>query len=111
MTPEQFQGHVVDKLGAMHEQLAEVAAASSPANLQAAVASGIREAATDPELWASIMTAVRTQAQQEAGGWLLGGIKAVFNRLALLVVVGMGVYLLGGWSALVAIFKSPPVGQ
>ncbi len=124
MTPEQFQGHVVDRLGALHERIDGVALAVSPAQLQAAVsagfrdlqlqdavASGIRDAAMDPALWASIMAAVRTQAKAEAGGWLFGGIKALLNRLAWFAVIAGGIYMIGGWSALVSLMKSPTVGQ
>ncbi len=111
MSDHEFKAHVVDKIGTVHERIEDVAATVAPAQLQAAVAAGIREAATDPALWSAVLTAVRTQAKQEAGGWLFSGVKEVLNRVLWLLVLGFGVYLLGGWSALVALFKNPPVGQ
>lgn len=74
--------------------------------LKAAVAQGIREAVSDPELWTQMLKAVQAHAQQEAGGWLFGGIKAALSKLAWIVVIGVGVYLLGGWTGLVAFIKS-----
>ena len=74
--------------------------------LREAVAQGIREAVSDPELWTQMLKAVQAHAQQEAGGWLFGGIKAALSKLAWIVVLGTGIYLLGGWTGLVAFFKS-----
>lgn len=76
--------------------------------LREAVAQGIREAVSDPELWSQMLIAVRSHAQKEAGGWLFGGIKAALSKAAWIVVIGTGVYLLGGWTALVALVKGGP---
>lgn len=78
--------------------------------IRQAVAAGIREAASDPKLWSDISRAIRVQAQQEAGGWLFGGVRAAFSKVFWITFVGIGVYLLGGWSAVVALFKTvtPP---
>lgn len=83
----------------MSEQLTE-------AKLREAVAAGIREAVSDPELWSQMLKAVQQHAQQEAGGWLFGGIKAALSKLSWFVVIGVAVYLLGGWTGLVAVLKS-----
>ena len=74
--------------------------------LREAVAQGIREAVSDPELWTQMLKAVQAHAQQEAGGWLFGGIKAALSKIAWVVVLGTGIYLLGGWAGLVAFLKS-----
>ena len=74
--------------------------------LKAAVAQGIREAVSDPELWTQMLKAVQAHAQQEAGGWLFGGIKAALSKIAWIFVIGFGIYLLGGWTGLVAFLKS-----
>ena len=74
--------------------------------LREAVAQGIREAVSDPELWSQMLKAVRAHAEQEAGGWLFGGLKVALSKLAWIAVLGTGIYLLGGWTALVAFFKS-----
>ena len=74
--------------------------------LREAVSQGIREAVSDPELWTQMLKAVQAHAQQEAGGWLFGGIKAAISKVAWILVIGTGIYLLGGWTGLVAFLKS-----
>lgn len=74
--------------------------------LRDAVAQGIREAVSDPELWTQMLKAVQAHAQQEAGGWLFGGIKAAISKATWLLVIGTGIYMLGGWTGLVAFIKS-----
>lgn len=74
--------------------------------MRAAVAEGIRDAVSDPQLWAAAIVAIQQHAKAEAGGWLFGGIRAALSRLAWVLVIGLSVYLLGGWSALVAFFKA-----
>lgn len=74
--------------------------------LSAAVAAGIRAAVSDPEFWTAAAAAMRLRAQQEAGGWVLGGARAVLSRIAWLLAIGAGVYALGGWGALVAYIKT-----
>jgi hypothetical protein len=77
-----------------------------PDHLQKAVADGIKAAVSDPEMWAAAMKAMQSKAQTEAGGWLLSGIKAALSKAAWVMAIGLGVYLVGGWSALAALFKS-----
>lgn len=71
-----------------------------------AVAAGIKQAATDPDVWAAMLAAIRTQAHQNAGSWLFGGIRQFFSKAAWFLVIGLGIYLLGGWSGLVTFFKT-----
>lgn len=71
-----------------------------------AVREGIREAVADPDLWAAAGAAMRSQAQSAAGGLILGGLRQILGRLAWVLVIGGGVYLLGGWSALAGMVKS-----
>lgn len=75
-----------------------------------AVAQGIKLAVSDPKLWASALKAMQTHAQTEAGGWMFGWIKALASKALLFLVIGLGVYAVGGWTALAALFKSatPP---
>jgi hypothetical protein len=74
--------------------------------LRDAVADGFRDAISDPAFWDAAMTAIQSRAQQEAGGWLLGGVKKFLQKVAWILVIGLGVYLVGGWAALVAFFKA-----
>lgn len=73
--------------------------------LSAAVRDGIRAAVSDPQMWAAAMAAIQNKASVEAGGWLFGGLRTILSRAAWVVVIGMGVYLVGGWGALAAMVK------
>lgn len=77
-----------------------------PEDLEKAVARGIKAAVSDPEMWAAATKAMQEKAQTEAGGWLLGGLRAALSKAAWIITIGLGVYLVGGWSALAALFKS-----
>jgi len=74
--------------------------------LSRSITSGILTAVSDPAMWHSAMIAMQTRAKVEAGGWLLGSLKAVVSRLAWILVIGMAAYWFGGWAALAALFKS-----
>lgn len=106
MSERDFKSHVIDRLGELTERM-DTLSDSMPtaAQLQDAVAGGMREALDDPRIWSSAMQGLTKAAQQEAGGWLFAGIRTALSRLAWLLVLGMLVYQFGGWSALTAIFK------
>lgn len=72
----------------------------------AAVSEGIRAAVSDPEVWSAAIEAMQMHAKAEAGGWLFGGLRALISRALWIVVIGTGVYLIGGWAALVSLFKA-----
>jgi hypothetical protein len=74
--------------------------------IQSAVADGIRQAVSDPALWDAAGKAMREQAKSAAGGWLIGGVRAVLTRAAWIVAILAGVYALGGWGAVLAFVKS-----
>ena len=74
--------------------------------LRAAVRDGIVAAASDPDVWAVAITSLRSQMHHEAGSWLFGGVRAVFSRLMWVCLIGLGIYMLGGWSALIAFVKT-----
>jgi hypothetical protein len=116
LTPQQVVERKLDGLaemiGAAHE-----AVESRKIDVDAiriAVRDGIVSAASDREVWRvaleTLVPIAREHAQAEAGGWLLGGIKTLASRLAWVALIGMAIYLVGGWSALVAFFKhgTPP---
>lgn len=85
-----------------------LADAVSREHLSQAVADGIRSAVSDPELWAAAGIAMRRRAQEEAGGWLIGGAKALFSRVAWVLMIGAGIYYLGGMGPLIAWLKAKP---
>jgi hypothetical protein len=116
LTPQQVVERKLDGLaemiGATHE-----AVESRQIDVDAiriAVRDGIVSAASDREVWRvaleTLVPIAREQAQAEAGGWLLGGIKTLASRIAWVMLIGVAIYLVGGWSALVAFFKhgTPP---
>lgn len=75
------------------------------ADIENAVAHGLQRAMADPEVWAAAIAAMRTRAEQEAGSWLFGGLKMVASRIGWVLVIGLAIYLIGGWSALVSFLK------
>lgn len=76
-----------------------------PDKFGAALEAALLRAASDSRVWAAAGSALQRHARDQAGGWLLGGLRALGTKLGWLLVIVGGVYLLGGWSALVALFK------
>lgn len=75
-------------------------------DLSQAIAAGLKQAISDPQFWDAAVYAMQGRAKEQAGGWLLGGIRAALSKLGWLMVIGLSVYLLGGWQAVVAVFKT-----
>lgn len=71
-----------------------------------AVRAGIQAAVADPKLWADAGKAMQAQAEQATGGWLLESIKALFSKAGLIVMAAVGIYMVGGWGALLAALKA-----
>lgn len=78
-------------------------------DVREAVAQGMREAVADPDFWSAAYSAMQQRAQQEAGGWLLGGLKAAAARVGWLVLAFASIYMLGGWAGLLAFIKTGAV--
>jgi len=90
-------GRLDDELHAMKQANAE--------EIAAAVERGLMRAVSNPALWEAAGVAMRAEAQSAAGGWLLGGMRAMVTRAAWIVAILAGVYALGGWDAVVALIK------
>ena len=107
LTPQQVLERKLDFLAEMVGEVQTQVEQRSPTNeaLRIAVRDGIVGAASDPEVWAVAIGALRQQAQTEAGGWLFGGLKAFLNRILWVALIGVAIYLVGGWSALVSFLK------
>lgn len=73
--------------------------------VRSAVRDGFSDVVADPKTWALAFEAIQKQAQSEAGGWVFGGVKVLFSRLMWVLLIGLAIYMVGGWSALVAFFK------
>lgn len=107
LTPQQALDRKMDALADMIGNVHELVERRTPSDeaVRVAVRDGIVAAASDREVWATAIGTLREQAKSEAGGWLFGGIKSFFTRVAWILVIGLGIYLVGGWSALVAFLK------
>lgn len=71
-----------------------------------AVADGFRRAVSDPAVWTAAASAMRSHIQREAGGLVLGGLRALLSKLALLAMAAWAIYSLGGLNALMAWAKT-----
>jgi len=60
---------------------------------------------SDPAFWAAVGTALRREARDQAGGFLWDGVRNALRWAAWFLLIGVGVYLVGGWGALVALVK------
>ena len=65
-----------------------------------AVAAGIAKAVSD----------IQAQATQRVGGFVLGGIAGLLQRVAVFLLLGGIVYALGGWEAIAGFFKTYVLG-
>jgi hypothetical protein len=79
--------------------------------IEDAVARGIQAAVANPATWDAAGQAMRVQAQAQAGGWLLAGIKAGLTKIAWILVIFLGVYMLGGGGAVVSLLKGQGLGK
>lgn len=74
--------------------------------IKEAVASGLAAALERPETWQAAMRGMRASTEKEAGRAALGLLTSAFRKILLFVLAGVAVYLAGGWSAVVALFKA-----
>lgn len=71
-----------------------------------AVAEGFRRAVSDPDVWSAAAGAMQKHVQQQAGGLVLGGLRALLSKLAVLALAAWAIYSLGGLNALLAWIKT-----
>jgi hypothetical protein len=99
--------HVIDQLGDIKELATQIAdSALTRDDVRHAIAEGLLLAIKHDEFWPTLTSGMQRHAQAEAGGWLFGSLKAAISKVALFLMLGLLVYLVGGWSGLVAFFKS-----
>ncbi len=101
--PDHFRGHVIDQLGELREAVGQIPTAEQ---IGQAVAMHMRTMLRDPDTWADASEGMSEAAQRQAGRWLIGGVRKGFSKLAWVVVIGLVVYQLGGWTALFGFIKS-----
>ena len=71
-----------------------------PERIAGAMRAALLSTASDPATWAAASAALQRHAREQAGGWLFGGLRALLAKLALVMSVVGGIYLLGGWPLL-----------
>jgi hypothetical protein len=69
------------------------------------MAAGIVAAVGNPATWQAGREAMKRQARDAAGGWLLGGLRFVADKLMWAGVALLAIYMLGGWPAIAAALK------
>ena len=69
------------------------------------MARGIVAAVGSPDTWTAAKKAMRKEAQDAAGGWLLGMFKFALDKVMWAGLFLLAVYWVGGVPALVALFK------
>lgn len=69
------------------------------------MAAGIVQAVGNPATWQAGREAMRRQAREAAGGWLLGGLRFVVDKMLWTGVALLAIYTLGGWPAIAAALK------
>lgn len=89
-----------------HEALLVHDSAKIKDSMHAAVVQGLHEVVSDPQFWSAAATAMKAQAQQQAGGVVMRLLSALLSRLVLVGVALWAIYSLGGWPALLAWVKS-----
>ena len=75
-----------------------------------AVSEGIRDVLTDEAavaaFWSAAFKQLQSQAQQQTGKVLLGGLATITKRIALFLALGLIVYSLGGWAAVAKLWHA-----
>ena len=81
-----------------------------PAVISEAVTAGITKAAQSPQaqeaFWASAFDQISNRFNLNAGGWLLGGVKASIKRLLVFAVLALLVYQVGGLHGVAVLWKT-----
>ena len=107
MTEPVSAKQVLDAVHNAQDQIANIQGRTlTSEQIATAVAHGIAQAVSDPAVWSAAIVAVQSRAKSEAGGWLFGGIKAIGSKVAWVLLIGMGIYFVGGWAALAAFLKT-----
>ena len=79
------------------------------AAISEAVSDGIRDVMTDPEalgrFWDAAFEQIQSRAQIHTGRFLLSGLSTIARRAMMFLALGLLVYALGGWSALVKLWQ------
>jgi hypothetical protein len=107
MSTEPNASTILAEVLRLQDQVADTRGeALTPEAVRVAIEHGIRAAVSDPALWSAAIRAMQAHAATEAGGWLFSGIGAALSKIAWAVIIGLAIYMVGGWTALAAFVKS-----
>lgn len=79
------------------------------AKMQRAVEQALQKALTEETaraFWAAGLGVLRSQATQQAGRMVLGGLRGLLGRGAMFLLLGSIVYAIGGWALLAKLAKA-----
>lgn len=76
-----------------------------PSAISDAVANGMKQAVSSPEFWSAAIGAMGARTRSAAGGFLIEGVWGTLRKLGWFFLAGLAVYFVGGWTALVSLFK------
>lgn len=79
---------------------------SMPDQIGQAIQAANMRTVSDPAFWAAAGEALQREARNQAGGFVLGGLRSVGTKIGWLLLIVGGVYLVVGWSGLAALWKS-----
>jgi hypothetical protein len=68
-------------------------------------AQGIAAAVGNPATWQAARDAMKQQARDAAGNWILGSLRFLIDKMMWAAIALLAIYTLGGWPALAAAFK------
>ncbi|MGI9217126.1 MAG: hypothetical protein ACR2JA_09045 [Hydrogenophaga sp.] len=97
--------------GAHHEHLANqiseltVGIRELERRIPELMAQGIVAAVSSPATWEAAQNAMQARALNAAGGWLIGSLRFVVDKLLWACLALLAVYTLGGWPAIAAMLK------
>lgn len=69
------------------------------------MAQGIVSAVGNPATWQAGRDAMKRHARDAAGGWILGSLRFLVDKVIWAGVALAAVYIIGGWSAVAALLK------
>ena len=97
---ERQMGYVMERLDSIE------AKALKPDDIARALQQAIMAAAQSPETWSAALTGAKAATSNHAGRVVLGALGALASRALLVLVIGMLVYSVGGWTALAKVWNA-----
>lgn len=103
---EQGHDYLAAQIGEMVVEMRSIRA-----EIPGLMADGIRAAVGDPETWAAARRGMSQQAQNAAGGWVLGMLRFAIDKALWAIIAVIAIYWAGGLPALLALLKLKAVDK